>query len=286
MAEEITVNSMYDISMRGITNTNLPLFKGVDREVCINIDDNYRPTVFNGKTLGGINYCLMKSDLDKTVPSLTTMSGTYVAKSGSDMTGTLSFNGTSKILNSGNDLTIATPGNLKVNGKYVPLSINGVSPDPAGNVTISTGIINETAIDTQIKQKAVLITTDQTVAGTKTFTSNVIAPSVVTPSIVSSGTQLISNFSNSLGAYIDLHATTHTSSPSIASIGSITATSRTAISVNGSSSLAYLVRYASATATSPTISTPLVTADIQQNITAKHNYVNGILVNGHTITIG
>ena len=35
MAEEITVNSMYDISMRGITNANLPLFKGVDREVCI-----------------------------------------------------------------------------------------------------------------------------------------------------------------------------------------------------------------------------------------------------------
>ena len=286
MAKEITVNSMYDISMRGITNTNLPLFKGVDREVCINIDDGYRPTVFNGKTLGGINYCLMKSDLDKTVPSLTTMNGTYVAKSGSDMTGTLSFNGTSKILNSGNDLTITTPGNLKVNGKYVPLSINGVSPDPVGNVTISTGIINETAIDTQITQKAVLITTNQTVAGTKTFTSNVVAPGVVTPSIVSSGTQLTSKFSNSLGGYVDLHATTNTSTPSIASIGSTTATSRTAISVNGSSSLAYLVRYASTTATSPTISTPLVTADIQQNITAKHNYMNGVLVNGHTITIG
>ena len=117
MANEITVNSMYDISMRGITNTNLPLFKGVDREVCINIDDDYRPVVFNGTTLGGINYCLMKSDLDITVPSLNKMSGTYVARSGSDMTGTLSFNGTSKILNSGNDLTITTPGNLKVNGK-------------------------------------------------------------------------------------------------------------------------------------------------------------------------
>lgn len=286
MAEEITVNSMYDISMRGITNTNLPLFKGVDREVCINIDDGYRPTVFNGKTLGGINYCLMKSDLDKTVPSLAKMSGTYVAKSGSDMTGTLSFNGTSKILNSGNDLTIATPGNLKVNGKYVPLSINGVSPDPAGNVTISTGTINETAIDTQIKQKAVLLTTDQTVAGTKTFTSNVVAPSVVTPSIVSSGTQLTSKFSNNLGGYIALHATTDTDSPGNATIGSVTATSRTIISVIGSSSLAYLMRFASATDTSPTISTPLVTADIQQNITAKHNYINGVLVNGHTITIG
>lgn len=286
MAEEITVNSMYDISMRGITNTNLPLFKGVDREVCINIDDDYRPIVFNGKTLGGINYCLMKSDLDKTVPSLNAMSGAYVATSGSDMTGTLSFNGTSKILNYGDDLTITTPGNLKVNGKYVPLSINGVSPDPAGNVNISVGTINETAIATQITQKAVLITTDQTVAGTKTFTSNVVAPSVVTPSIVSLDTRLISKFSNSLGGYVDLHATTSTSEPSIASIGSTTTTSRTAVSVNGSSSLAYLVRYASATDTSPTISTPLVTADIQQNITAKHNYMNGVLVNGHTITIG
>ena len=286
MAEEITVNSMYDISMRGITNSNLPLFKGVDREVCINIDDDYRPTVFNGKTLGGINYCLMKSDLDKTIPSLTKMSGTYVAKSGSDMTGTLSFNGTSKILNSGDDLAIATPGNLKVNGKYVPLSINGVSPDPAGNVTISTGTINETAIDTQIVQKAVLLTTDQTVAGTKTFTSNVVAPSVVTSNIVSSGTLLVNKFSNSLGGYVDLHADTNPSSPSLASIGSTTATSRTAITINGSSSLAYLIRYPSATATSPTISTPLVTADIQQNITAKHNYMNGVLVNGHTITIG
>lgn len=138
------------------------------------------------------------------------MNGTYVAKSGSDMTGTLSFNGTSKILNSGNDLAIATPGNLKVNGKYVPLSINGVSPDPAGNVTISTGIINETAIDTQIKQKAVLITTDQTVAGTKTFTSNVVAPGVVTSDIVSLGTHLTSKFSDSLGRYVALHATTHT----------------------------------------------------------------------------
>ena len=37
--------------MRGITNTNLPLFKGVDREVCINIDDGYRPVVFNGTTI-------------------------------------------------------------------------------------------------------------------------------------------------------------------------------------------------------------------------------------------
>ena len=286
MAEEITVNSMYDISMRGITNTNLPLFKGVDREVCINIDDDYRPVVFNGNTLGGINYCLMKSDLDKTVPSITTMNGAYVATSGSNMTGTLSFNGTSKILNSGNDLTISTPGNLKVNGKYVPLSINGVSPDPAGNVTISAGIINETAINTQITQKAVLVTTDQTVAGTKTFTSNVVAPSVVTSSIVSLGTQLTNKFSDSLGGYVDLYATTNTSEPGIASIGSTTATSRTAVSVNGNSSLAYLIRYPSATDTSPTISTPLVTADIQQNITAKHNYVNGVLVNGHTITIG
>ena len=286
MAEEITVNSMYDISMRGITNTNLPLFKGVDREVCINIDDHYRPTIFNGKTLGGINYCLMKSDLDKTVPSLTTMNGTYVAKSGSDMTGTLSFNGTSKILNSGNDLAIATPGNLKVNGKYIPLSINGVSPDPAGNVTISTGTINETAIDTQIKQKAVLLTTDQTVAGTKTFTSSVVAPSVVTHSIVCSGTYLTSRFSDSLGGYVDLSAPTNTSAPSMASIGSTTASSRTAIVVNGNSSLAYLVRYASAAAASPTISTPLVTADIQQYITAKHNYVNGVFINGHSITIG
>ena len=286
MAEEITVNSMYDISMRGITNANLPLFKGVDREVCININDDYRPTVFNGKTLGGINYCLMKSDLDRTVPSLTKMNGTYVAKSGSDMTGTLSFNGTSKILNSGNDLTIATPGNLKVNGTYVPLSINGVSPDSAGNVTISTGTINETAIDTQITQKAVLVTTDQTVAGTKTFTNNVVAPIVVTPYIVSLDTQLVNKFSDSLGGYVDLHAATHTTSPNIASMGSTTATSRTAISVIGSSSLAYLVRYASPTDTSPTISTPLVTADIQQNITAKHNYINGVLVNGHTITIG
>ena len=131
-----------------------------------------------------------------------------------------------------------------------------------------------------------LIATDQTVAGTKTFTSNVVAPGVVTPSIVSSGTQLTSKFSNSLGGYVDLHATTSTSEPSIASIGSTTATSRTAVSVNGGSSLAYLVRYASAAATSPTISTPLVTADIQQNISAKHNYINGVLVNGHTITIG
>ena len=51
MANEITVNSMYDISMRGITNANLPLFKGVNREVCINIDDGYRPVVFNGHTI-------------------------------------------------------------------------------------------------------------------------------------------------------------------------------------------------------------------------------------------
>ena len=39
-----------------------------------------------------------------------------------------------------------------------------------------------------------------------------------------------------------------------------------------------MVRYASATATSPTISTPLVTADIQHNITAKHNYIIGALL--------
>ena len=29
MANEITVNSMYDISMRGITNANLPLLNSI-----------------------------------------------------------------------------------------------------------------------------------------------------------------------------------------------------------------------------------------------------------------
>lgn len=53
MAEEILANTVNDISNRGATNETLARFKGKPRQLVINIDDNYRPVIMDGSTLGG-----------------------------------------------------------------------------------------------------------------------------------------------------------------------------------------------------------------------------------------
>lgn len=50
---EILPNTTNDVSSRGCTNATLEQFKGLPRQVVINVDDGYRPIVMNGSTLGG-----------------------------------------------------------------------------------------------------------------------------------------------------------------------------------------------------------------------------------------
>lgn len=50
---EILPNTTNDVSSRGCTNATLAQFKGLPRQVVININDGYRPIVMDGSTLGG-----------------------------------------------------------------------------------------------------------------------------------------------------------------------------------------------------------------------------------------
>lgn len=58
----IEPDRVYDIKYRGITNTNLSQFKGVERELLINVDDKYRPIIMDGTTIGGRSKVALLSD--------------------------------------------------------------------------------------------------------------------------------------------------------------------------------------------------------------------------------
>ena len=59
----IEVNDL-DIGYRGVTNTTLPQFAGRNRQIVINVDDNYRPIVMDGKTLGGKSKIALIDDVN------------------------------------------------------------------------------------------------------------------------------------------------------------------------------------------------------------------------------
>lgn len=58
----IAVNDL-DIGYRGVTNTTLPQFAGRNRQIVINVDDNYRPVIMDGQTLGGKSKVALLTDL-------------------------------------------------------------------------------------------------------------------------------------------------------------------------------------------------------------------------------
>lgn len=61
---EILPNSPNDVASRGVTNATLAQFKGLARQVVINIDDNFRPVIMDGLTLGGKSKVALVTDLE------------------------------------------------------------------------------------------------------------------------------------------------------------------------------------------------------------------------------
>ena len=61
---EILPNSPNDVASRGVTNTTLAQFKGLARQVVINIDDGFRPVIMDGLTLGGKFFCASKAEVE------------------------------------------------------------------------------------------------------------------------------------------------------------------------------------------------------------------------------
>lgn len=59
----IEANTPNDWGMRGATNTTLPQFQGVPRQLVVNIDDGYRPVIMDGTTLGGKFKCASSDEL-------------------------------------------------------------------------------------------------------------------------------------------------------------------------------------------------------------------------------
>ena len=105
---EILPNSPNDVASRGVTNETLAQFKGLARQVVINIDDNFRPVIMDGLTLGGKSKVALVTDLKdylpKDNPTFTgTLSGTNGTFTGTlsgtngTFTGTLSLNGNSVV---------------------------------------------------------------------------------------------------------------------------------------------------------------------------------------------
>lgn len=68
---EILPNSPNDVASRGVTNTTLAQFKGLARQVVINIDDNFRPVIMDGLTLGGKSKVALVTDLSDYVSKST-----------------------------------------------------------------------------------------------------------------------------------------------------------------------------------------------------------------------
>ena len=62
---EILPNSPNDVASRGVTNETLAQFKGLARQVVINIDDNFRPVIMDGKTTGGKSKVALVADLEE-----------------------------------------------------------------------------------------------------------------------------------------------------------------------------------------------------------------------------
>lgn len=60
----IKANTPNDWGMRGATNTTLPQFQGVPRQLVVNIDDGYRPVIMDGTTLGGKFKCASSDELN------------------------------------------------------------------------------------------------------------------------------------------------------------------------------------------------------------------------------
>lgn len=61
---EILPNSPNDVASRGVTNTTLAQFKGLARQVVINVDDGFRPVIMDGLTLGGKFFCASKAEVE------------------------------------------------------------------------------------------------------------------------------------------------------------------------------------------------------------------------------
>lgn len=59
----IEANTPNDWGMRGATNTTLPQFQGVPRQLVVNIEDGYRPVIMDGSTLGGKFKCASTDEL-------------------------------------------------------------------------------------------------------------------------------------------------------------------------------------------------------------------------------
>ena len=90
---EILPNSPNDVASRGVTNETLAQFKGLARQVVINIDDNFRPVIMDGLTLGGKSKVALVTDLKDYLPKDNpTFTGTLSGTNGT-FTGTLSLKG-------------------------------------------------------------------------------------------------------------------------------------------------------------------------------------------------
>ena len=93
---EILPNSPNDVASRGVTNTTLAQFKGLARQVVINIDDGFRPVIMDGLTLGGKFFCASKAEVEAVKVTAqgaltkTQADGYYLGKNNPTFTGTLS----------------------------------------------------------------------------------------------------------------------------------------------------------------------------------------------------
>lgn len=61
---EILPNSVNDVASRGVTNETLAQFKGLARQVVINVDEGFRPVIMDGLTLGGKFFCASKAEVE------------------------------------------------------------------------------------------------------------------------------------------------------------------------------------------------------------------------------
>lgn len=160
---EILPNSPNDVASRGVTNKTLAQFKGLARQVVINIDDNFRPIIMDGLTLGGKSKVVLVDDLSDYVTestynsdkagfeTTTHASATYATKSAltsgladkADSSALASYATKSELSSKANIIhTHAIADIIGLETAYLPISggtltgtVNGVTPSTEDNST-------------------------------------------------------------------------------------------------------------------------------------------------------
>lgn len=179
---EILPNSPNDVASRGVTNTTLTQFKGLARQVVINVDDGFRPVIMDGLTLGGKFFCASKAEVEavKTTANnaltKTQADGYYLGKS-------------AKAVSAGSADTATSAGKWTT-ARTLTLAggaTGSTSIDGSTNVTLNVTSIAGAKVTGTVPSATTAISASTATKATQDASGNVITSTYATKSELTSG---------------------------------------------------------------------------------------------------